>query len=167
MDIDEPCDLNEVIERNFTAPITAPTSVKYEVFPIKRNQLFVRLENIGDRFDTAPWNLSQVNTTVSFPLDQFARKLFNQSNHNPLTKLGSIVYQELSLTGNQLYSNVTSSKTNWNINMTTALYPYSGKQAYPAASDFTSIDLVQQRIRMFNVTYVTTSSIEENAFFLQ
>jgi hypothetical protein len=29
-----------------------PYSVKYEVFPIKRNQIFLRVENIGDKFDT-------------------------------------------------------------------------------------------------------------------
>ena len=61
----------------------------------------------------------------------------------------------MSLTGNQLYSDVTASKTNWRINMTTAQHPYNGKESYPAATDFTSIDLAQQRIRMFNVTFVT------------
>ena len=78
----------------------------------------MRLENIGDKFDTDHWGMSQQDTTVTFPLDQFANDLFNKSNKNPLIKLQSILYQELSLTGNQLYSDVVSSKTNWNLNLT-------------------------------------------------
>ena len=74
-DILIPEDKDEFIDKNYTAPITTPTSVKYEIFPIKRNQIFVRLENIGDRFDTDPFGLS--NTTVYFPLDQWAKNLFN------------------------------------------------------------------------------------------
>lgn len=80
--------------------VQVPYSVKYEVFPMKRNNLFIRLENIGDRFDTDHWGFTPANTTVSFPLDQFAKDLFNSSNHNPKVKLSSIIYQELSLTGN-------------------------------------------------------------------
>jgi hypothetical protein len=110
-----------MITKNFTAPITAPTSVKYEVFPIKRNQIFVRLENIGDRFDTDPFNIQ--NTTVYFPLDKWARDLFNKSNNNPLTTLQTVLYSELSLTGNQLYSDVTASKTNWRLNLTNSMHP--------------------------------------------
>jgi hypothetical protein len=30
--------------------------VKYEVFPVDRNHLYLRLENIGDRLDTDRWN---------------------------------------------------------------------------------------------------------------
>jgi hypothetical protein len=33
-------------------PVTNPFAVKYQVFPVKRNQLLVRLENIGDMYDT-------------------------------------------------------------------------------------------------------------------
>jgi hypothetical protein len=124
------------------------------VFPVKRNQLFIRLENIGDRFDTDKWQLK--NTSFSFPLDQFVRKLFNDSTHKPNTRLDSIIYSEMSLTGNQLYNDLTAGKTNWRINMTTAHHPYNGKESYPAATDFTSIDLPQQRIRMFNVTFITS-----------
>ena len=38
-------------KKNFTAASNL-YSVKYEVFPQKRNQIFIRVENIGDRFDT-------------------------------------------------------------------------------------------------------------------
>lgn len=96
-----------------TAPVivTAPSSVKWEVFPIRRNQLFIRLENIGDRFDTDRWNLKPADTTVQFPLDQVARDLFAKANWNNARNISSIVYSELSLTGNQLYSDVVAGKT--------------------------------------------------------
>lgn len=113
-DIDIPCDIDDVI-KNETA-VVLPNSVKYELFPIARNTLFVRLENIGDRFDTDRWAFP--STTISFPLDQFSRNLFAQSNLDPKTNLTSVLYQELSLTGNQLYSDVLASKTAWSLNTT-------------------------------------------------
>jgi hypothetical protein len=67
----------------------------------------------------------------------------------------------MSLTGNQLYSDVNAGKTNWRIqgkeNVT--LTPFA------PASNFSMIDLPQQRIRMFNVTYIVSlkQSSEEEA----
>jgi len=82
-DIDIPEDTFDIVlKANASSPVVIPTSVKFEVFPVKRNQLFVRLENIGDRFDTDSWNLTPANTTVYFPLDKWARDLFNNSNVN-------------------------------------------------------------------------------------
>jgi hypothetical protein len=56
--------------------------VKYEVFPIKRNQIFLRVENIGDKFDTDYNGLNKQQTTVQFPLDSFAKELFAKANWN-------------------------------------------------------------------------------------
>ena len=56
-DIEVPEDTEDV-KRNKTLEVALPKSVKYEVFPINKNQLFVRLENIGDKFDTDHWNLN-------------------------------------------------------------------------------------------------------------
>jgi hypothetical protein len=48
---------------------------------------------------------------------------------------------------------VIAGKTNWNLRgrNTTQLNPF------PVATNFSQIELVQQRIRMFNVTYVVKS----------
>ncbi len=62
--------------------VSNPYSVKYEVFPIKRNQIFLRIENIGDKFDTDYNGLNKQQTTVQFPLDSFAKELFSKANWN-------------------------------------------------------------------------------------
>ena len=134
-----------------------PTSVKYVVFPVSRNQLWLRLENIGDRFDTDrfPNNFDPNDTTIRFPLDQFARNLFARANWNtPAAKynLTNILYQELSLTGNQLYSEVNAGKTNWRIQG----QPNATLSPFSPATEYTMIELPQQRIRMFNVTYLVS-----------
>lgn len=98
-DIEVPEDTEDV-KRNKTLEVALPKSVKYEVFPINKNQLFVRLENIGDKFDTDHWNLNQDSTKVVFPLDSFIRDLFNQSNPSNKYAISNITYNELSLTGN-------------------------------------------------------------------
>ena len=56
----------------------------------------------------------------------------------------------MSLTGNQLYTDVNAGKTNWRIQgkENATLSPFA------PATNFSVIDLPQQRIRMFNVTYI-------------
>jgi hypothetical protein len=98
-DIEVPEDTEDV-KRNKTLEVALPKSVKYKVFPMNKNQLFVRLENIGDKFDTDHWNLNQNATKVVFPLDSFIRDLFNQSNPSKKYAISNITYNELSLTGN-------------------------------------------------------------------
>jgi hypothetical protein len=63
----------------------------------------------------------------------------------------------MGLSSNQQYTDVVKSKTNWNIQgqNSTQLNPF------PVATDFTQIQLVQQRIRMFNVTYIVSKSQQE------
>jgi hypothetical protein len=158
-----PIDSNEtepVAKKNVTAdPVANPFAVKYEVFPQKRNQLFIRVENLGDRFDTDDVGLSQASTTVNFNLDLFARNLFAQANAaNKGWNITNILYSELSLSGNQLYSESISSKTNWRLQgmNNTVLNPF------PVATNFSQIELVQQRIRMFNVTYIVSNSLNDN-----
>ena len=122
--------------------VTVPTSVKYEVFPVDRNHLYLRLENTGDRFDTDRWNFSPTDTPIRFPLDQFARTFFAKAIWNtPASKfnLTDVLYQEMSLTGNQLYSDVNDGKTNWRIqdkeNVTLSMFS--------PAKNFSMIDLPQ------------------------
>jgi hypothetical protein len=57
---------------------------------------------------------------------------------------------------------MTASKTSWRVNTTSGIQ--TGTQAFPAATNFTSIDLVQQRIRMFNLTFVTVNNPERAEF---
>jgi hypothetical protein len=111
-DIESP--FEEETEQDKAPVVSIPTSVKYELFPMGRNHLYIRLENIGDRFDTDRWNFA--NTSAVFPLDSFAKDLFAKANwNNTKYTLNSISYQELSLTGNQLYTDVNAGKTNWRI----------------------------------------------------
>jgi hypothetical protein len=99
-----------------TAAPSNPYAVKYQLFPVSRNQVLVRLENIGDRYDTDDVKLSSSQTTVVYNLDSFARDLFAKANwKNKGINLTSVIYTEMGLSSNQAYTNVVNSKTNWNI----------------------------------------------------
>jgi hypothetical protein len=57
-DIDVPQDLEDVKKKPL-ADQNAPDSVKYHFFPVGKNQIQVRVENIGDKFDTDRFNMNQ------------------------------------------------------------------------------------------------------------
>ena len=59
---------------------TIPAAVKYVTFPVERNKIQVRLENIGDRFDTDHWNLT-TSSSVTVDLEELCQNLFNEANH--------------------------------------------------------------------------------------
>lgn len=46
--------LNGIEQINFDGQLNAdlPPAFKYETFPLQRNQILLRVENIGDKFDT-------------------------------------------------------------------------------------------------------------------
>ena len=109
-------------------------------------------------FDTDDVKLTPAQTTVTYNLDSLARTLFAKANwNNKGYNLTQVIYTEMGLSSNQAYTDVINSKTNWNIQgqNSTQLNPF------PVATNFTQIELVQQRIRMFNVTYIVSMSQQE------
>jgi hypothetical protein len=62
-------------------PSTAsqPVPVKVHAFPINRNLLLVRIENIGDLFDY-PDNANVTDTTAYVDLQQLAKDIYYKAN---------------------------------------------------------------------------------------
>jgi hypothetical protein len=84
------------------AEVQAPSSFKYVMFPVDHNQFTIRLENIGDRFDTKPFGLSPAQTTVTVNLTDMVHEIFHVANPTGF-KINQINFTEVTLTGNQQY----------------------------------------------------------------
>jgi hypothetical protein len=89
-----------------------------------------------------------------FNLTDVATKLFAQANPTNGVKLGKIDIKEVSLTGNQLYTDVVASKTKWRLNTTQMSSAPKRVSAFMiGAEDNGALELNQQRIRFFNLTF--------------
>ncbi|CDW74355.1 glycosyl hydrolases family 38 protein [Stylonychia lemnae] len=130
--------------------LNLPQTLKVIPFPLQRNQILLRVENIGDKFDTDYRSLSIDDTSITFDILDFAVRLFNASNKNPI-KLNYLDVKELALSGNQLLKDMVKTKTDWN---TTAPGDKDRQPKIPKDISDTKIVLSQQRIRLFNITYV-------------
>ena len=127
------------------------------VFPVDHNQFTIRLENIGDRFDTKPFGLSPNQTTVTVNLTDMVHEMFHVANPTGY-KINQINFTEVTLTGNQLYSQSVASKTMWRLNLTGSVYsPNYHLQAL--SDDLNALSLPQQYIRTFNVSISASAVI--------
>lgn len=66
---------------------------KYHLIPVEKNLVFVRLENIGDKFDP-------LTGSITFNLDAFTRDLYVSANSDDKTLEPIATITEMSLTGN-------------------------------------------------------------------
>ena len=78
-----------VFSQNLIAVV--PPSLKYITFPTGvRNELFLRIENLGDKFDS---DRQAGEDSIEFKLDQYARNLYAQANiKNPSVTLKDVNY---------------------------------------------------------------------------
>lgn len=142
----EIADVEEVVTKNATAVKAQqfPDSFKYIAFPIESNKFMLRIENIGDRFDTSPFG-----NTLTINLTDWVHSMFMVANPSGYA-LNQVNFTEVSLTGNQHYSTVVSSKTNWRLNLTEVQREHQHRMALN--EDFNALSLPQQYIRTFNVS---------------
>ena len=85
--------------------------IKYLLFPLDRNMIHMRIENIFDHFDAS--DPTQVlNHTVYIQLPAFAETLYKISNGDD-AKLANINIVETTLTGNQPYYEMMKNKAAW------------------------------------------------------
>lgn len=56
---------------------SSPQPIKLEIFPLKRNIILLRLEHIGDLFDTKD---SQISNSVEVRIQELAAYLYGQVN---------------------------------------------------------------------------------------
>lgn len=76
----------------------------YRAFPLQKNQILVRFENLADRFD------AQSNSSEFVNVDSFARDLYIEVN-DKLPQ--SVKIEELSLSANQLKQEMDDARFPW------------------------------------------------------
>jgi len=77
--------------------VQADNQMVYRAFPIKRNQILVRFENIADKFDSKTAYVSRL-----IDVRQFAKEFYAEANslsNASLSKVPEITYAELDLNG--------------------------------------------------------------------
>jgi len=81
--------------------------MKLELFPLGRNSIMMRVENIGDIFNT-----QSVLNYQTVKIYDLAIGLFELVNHSTID-MALVEVQETSLTGNQSYEEMQSKKIRW------------------------------------------------------
>ena len=76
-----------------------PAIFKYAVFPVKRNAIFIRFENIGDLLDSYNGGVDQTNATLYVNVRKFAEYLYTYVNGQD-AELNNVNIVETGLTGN-------------------------------------------------------------------
>lgn len=100
----------EKLISDFSLTYALPDAVKANLFPMSRNNILVRVENIGDNFDTP----ASSNRTFYVKLKDYAAALYQHVNSGKnAVLLNHINVNEMSLTGNQPYSDMLANKIHW------------------------------------------------------
>jgi hypothetical protein len=121
------------------------SEMKLELFTLGRNNIMMRVENIGDIFNTN----GQV-TYQTVDIDYLATSLFDLVNGYPISS-EFVTIEETSLTGNQPYELMVKNKIKW---------VTADDVAPKTTHQSEGVTLQQQRIRVFKVTY----NVSETAF---
>lgn len=96
-----PGDKNSLVqtETNMTK-VATDNQMIYKAFPLKRNQILVRFENIADKFDS---KTAYVNRLLD--IKQFAKEFYAEANYMSATdklsmsRIPAISYEEVNLNG--------------------------------------------------------------------
>ena len=106
-------DLNQDILRGVVKQINdvIPAPVKIISYPMDRNLLLVRVENIADLFDY-PAGSTLDDTVTYFDLNQLSRNLYQYTNGNT-AQLQSLNIKEMQLTGITSQIDTYRSKYQW------------------------------------------------------
>ena len=67
----------------------------YRAFPLARNTILVRFENLADLFDGADQSVKYVD------VESFAKDFYRDANKNDRISMGTIKIEEFSLSNNQ------------------------------------------------------------------
>ena len=117
----------------------------YRAFPLQKNQILVRFENLADRFDkhsTSNWFVN---------IENFAGQLYTEVNDR-LPK--SVTVDEMSLSGNQLKSTLDNNKFIWRgMGDDDATMNKFEVLAATDRANSAGIIFSPQRIRQFRITY--------------
>lgn len=121
--------------------------LKFQLFPLDRNIIHMRLENIFDNFDVH--SPKQPNHTIYIQVRKFAEDLYKYVNGEQ-AQLNNINILETTLTGNQPYSTWKKNRINWvGKDDATIVEP-----EYPKDRPDFEVALQPQRIRSFVIEYI-------------
>lgn len=141
-----PSELNPVVEEGlFHVLIDAglTDTMKLELFIVDRRTIMIRLENIGDIFNSQGMVLTPTVNLVTV-----IEGLWDTANRSSGEQQYGYEAVEVSLTGNEQYSTMAAKKIAWaTVDDTVETTPI-------ATLDLESVELQQQRIRVFLVTYL-------------
>jgi len=129
---------------------------KVVTFPLAKNQILARFENIGDKFDHFAKDLG----VMEVDLESWATDLFAQANNNHWTADFDI--QEVDLTNNRLSKDVESSRHKWRAEEEFDNTGIPQVEVYDQANG-SVISLPPQSIRSFVITFKPTK-VETDAF---
>lgn len=111
-----------------------------------QNDILMRVENLADTFDS---NGEVIKTTIQ--LKDLCTGLFSLVNGNMAVV---VTITEMSMTANQSYEAMTSRKIQW-------ITADDNTKTTPESSDIDTIELQQQRIRVFEVVYTLPTIYQE------
>ena len=77
----------------------------YRIYPVEKNHITVRFDNLGDRFDNN-WG------TFNVDVRRFASEIYREANKGKLPQ--NIDVKEMSLSANQEITRVRKNKPKWN-----------------------------------------------------
>jgi hypothetical protein len=126
----------------------------YRLLPFAKDQIMVRFENLADRFD------AQSNVTSYLNLNKFAESLY--SDVNDCTPQ-SVLIEEITLSGNQLLSDLNKSYPKWEATEDGSTLPFS--KAPTDKNGFEGIALEPQRLRSFIISYNGAEMTGKNSQF--
>lgn len=143
-----------LISENVFSSVNAgqPVSAKVQVYPVERNVLLLRVENIGDLFDyPAGTNLS--STVVYVDLPQLAKDLYYKANGADSLLNGVNIY-ETQLTATESYLDMQKAKIKWSgLDDGQVTEP-----TFPKDLPNFVVSLTAQRIRQFYLQYIPVPS---------
>lgn len=129
--------------------------LKLQLFPLAKNAIHMRIENIFDTFDVHPPKAP--THTIYVQVKKLAEDLYKAVNGDD-AKLNSINIIETTLTGNQEYSTMKKNKIQWvGEDDATITEP-----EYPKDKPNFEVALQPQRIRAFSIEFIPfTTTVQE------
>lgn len=119
-------------------------------YPMARNEVIIRLENLSDLFDGTP------SETPMFDIGSYASSLYASANGGAAP--ADMVIEERNLSNNMNYSEMLERKFQWLSE--DGPNPYLA-QPYPTDESDTVVAMQPQRIRLFKVNYTAASAEPE------
>lgn len=129
---------------------------KYIVFPLAKNKILARFENVGDKFDDEEGIFGDGSLKVD--INKFAKEFYSDANGESAQKVTIV---EVDLTNNQAWTEMEAKKSDWTWKGEDDDHRPEPIKLDPVYQGQDIVTLEAQRIRSFVIEY------EEEILFLQ